>query len=128
MKKYSRFTCSNHMMLVIMTNNKKGDQIIEWNGVNLCNRSNEEVQQILLSQFSDEEVEIIYLPQDRASEAYTHRNGSGESSDHRSNDNSNDNNNFIDHQLDYRQREPASKPSAVRRRLSLSSFGNIWYK
>lgn len=47
-----------------------GDQIIEWNGVNLCNRSNEEVQQILLSQFSDDEVEIIYLPQEKSVEAY----------------------------------------------------------
>lgn len=47
-----------------------GDQIIEWNGVNLCNRSNDEVQQILLSQFSDDEVEIVYLQQDKFHQAY----------------------------------------------------------
>lgn len=48
----------------------QGDQIIEWNGVNLCNRSDEEVQQILLSQFSDDEVEIVYLSKDKFHEAY----------------------------------------------------------
>lgn len=47
-----------------------GDQIIEWNGVNLCNRSDEEVQQILLSQFSDDEVEIVYLSKEKFHEAY----------------------------------------------------------
>lgn len=47
-----------------------GDQIIEWNGVNLCNRSDGEVQQILFSQFSDDEVEIIYLNRDKFFEAY----------------------------------------------------------
>lgn len=47
-----------------------GDQIIEWNGVILCNRSDQEVQQILLSQFSDEEVEIVYLSRDEFYEAY----------------------------------------------------------
>jgi hypothetical protein len=47
-----------------------GDQIIEWNGVNLCNRSDGEVQQILFSQFSDDEVEIIYLNRDKFYEAY----------------------------------------------------------
>lgn len=39
--------------------------------MNLCNRSNEEVQQILLSQFSDDEVEIVYLNMDKFAEAYT---------------------------------------------------------
>lgn len=38
--------------------------------MNLCNRSDQEVQQILLSQFSDEEVEIVYLNRDNLSEAY----------------------------------------------------------
>lgn len=55
------------MDLILLTT---GDQIIEWNGVNLCNRSDEEVQQILFSQFSDDEVEIIYLNRDKFYEAY----------------------------------------------------------
>lgn len=36
----------------------------------MCNRSNDEVQQILLSQFSDDEVEIVYLQQDKFHQAY----------------------------------------------------------
>ena len=51
-------------------NNPTGDQIIEWNGVNLCNRSDGEVQQILFSQFTDDEVEIIYLNRNKFVEAY----------------------------------------------------------
>lgn len=36
----------------------------------MCNRSNEEVQQILLSQLSDDEVEIVFLHLDQFNEAY----------------------------------------------------------
>lgn len=42
--------------------------------MNLCNRSDGEVQQILLSQFSDDEVEIVYLSRDKFHEAYGDRN------------------------------------------------------
>lgn len=55
---------------IATTTTNIGDQIVEWNGVNLCNRSNEEVQQILFSQFTDDEVEIVYLKQDKFNQAY----------------------------------------------------------
>lgn len=115
-----------------------GDQIIEWNGVNLCNRSNDEVQQILLSQFSDDEVEIVYLQQDKFHEAYD-----GISSEH-----------FNDRNLDAIERDQfeqyadmnkssmvhssmsptrgrypneAAKGS-IRRKISLSSLSHMWSK
>lgn len=63
----------------------------------MCNRSNEEVQQILLSQFSDDEVEIIYLPQTKAMEAYG--NNSYSTSDDGQRYNNMDNNMNLDSQL-----------------------------
>lgn len=119
---------------------KLGDQIIEWNGVNLCNRSNEEVQQILLSQLSDEEVEIIYLQISKFNEAYEEVNPESFSGkvyhnqkeeqdpfDTFADMNKSGHRSIISPNMAPRSRYETAKGS-IRRKMSLSSIAHIWSK
>lgn len=101
--------------------------------MNLCNRSDEEIQQILLSQLSDDEVDIVYLPIDKLYTAYgvpdqqdmyDQKGGEQDVFDtfarinrlgHTASDTS-------------RGRYSDANKGSFRRKLSLSSFAHIWSK
>lgn len=114
---------------------KIGDQIIEWNGVNLCNRSDEEVQQILLSQLCDEEVEIVYLHLSKFSEAYEEVNLENYQDQKDEQDpfdtftdmNKSSRQSGISPTTVPRSRYEATKGS-IRRKMSLSSIAHMWSK
>lgn len=127
-------------ILMIFFPLKLGDQIIEWNGVNLCNRSNEEVQQILLSQLSDEEVEIIYLQISKFNEAYEEVNPENFSEkvyqdqkeeqdpfDTFADMNKSGLRSVISPNMAPRSRYETAKGS-IRRKMSLSSIAHMWSK
>lgn len=116
-----------------------GDQIIEWNGVNLCNRSDEEVQEILLSQFSDDEVEIVYLPRKHLSLAYdeidSHTSNAIVSSEPRDNGqpdlfdtfadmNKSGHRSIVTPMTSIRYNE--TPKGNIRRKISLSSIAQMW--
>lgn len=127
------FRCAHYNLTWL--SGSSGDQIIEWNGVNLCNRSDQEVQQILLSQFSDDEVEIVYLPAALMELAYEERHFRRAGLD------SYPEPGRADSQLAYGKLlagvgghdlelagYPAGKQASIRRKLSLSSLAHIWSK
>lgn len=112
--------------------------------MNLCNRSDEEVQQILLSQFSDDEVEIVYLHLDKLKEAYSETDPDLYN---------NNNKNYLTQKVEQDQFDifseinksgHQSSPSppltsrgryineaskgSIRRKLSLSSIAHMWSK
>lgn len=97
--------------------------------MNLCNRSDEEVQQILLSQFTDDEVEIVYLNLDKFGDAYTEV--SPETfNDKNSHDLKTQSDLFNpDNDLN-KQRHHSSRFSggSIRRKMSLSSIAAMWSK
>lgn len=112
-----------------------GDQIIEWNGVNLCNRSNEEVQQILLSQFSDDEVEIVYLPRSKFQDAYGDLSYTCTSHDssHLARNLVDDERDIFDKYADLNRpghihslASADGSKGGIRRKLSLSSIAQMW--
>lgn len=101
----------------------------------MCNRSNEEVQQILLSQFSDDEVEIVYLPQDKLSSAYEATSGAhgdlqlgfGGSGRTLADDYCDLKEAQEGHLFDQQPFElGGQKQASFRRKLSLSSIAHMW--
>lgn len=104
----------------------------------MCNRSNEEVQQILLSQFGDDEVEIVYLPAALLELAYeegdlhraqldmsgaNHASYSGASSYSKVTLAGGGGRDF-----DLSSYQTSKQQANIRRKLSLSSFAHMWSK